>query len=187
MEKKTCPACQQADELKRTGNPLDRDKAWSFYPKMRVYANVYDRENPGNPRILAFGKTIWDGLKRIRRDRDEGGDYTNPMNDGFDIVITREGQGMQTKYAVSSSRSDSPLAEDATEVDRIIQAQWDLSKYASVLTLDEVIDMMENGYQKKNDDGGGRRQIAAPIKSPPRSSARAAEQVYDVDSDEIPY
>jgi len=189
MEKKPCPACQQADELKRTGNPLDRDKAWSFYPKMRVYANVYDRENPGNPRILAFGKTIWEGLKRIRRDRDEGGDFTNPMADGFDIVITREGTGLQTKYAVSSSRSDSALADDTSEIDRIIQAQYDLEKYSRVLTLDEVVDMMQNGYQKKSDDGGGRgrRQISAPPSSTPKSSARAADQVYDVDSDEVPW
>ena len=187
MEKKPCPACQQADDLKRTGNPLDRDKAWSFYPKLRVYANVYDRENPGNPRILAFGKTIWEGLKRIRKDRDEGGDFTNPMADGFDIVITREGTGLQTKYAVSSSRSDSALSDDEMEIDRIIQAQYDLSKYSKVLTLDEVIDMMENGYQKKEDSAPRRGRGMQQQRIAPPSSAKATDHIYDVDSDDVPY
>ena len=187
MEKKPCPACQQADDLKRTGNPLDRDKAWSFYPKLRVYANVYDRENPGNPRILAFGKTIWEGLTRIRRDRDEGGDFTNPMSDGFDIVITREGTGLQTRYAVSSSRSDSALADSEAEMDRIIQSQYDLNKYSKVLSLDEVLDMMQNGYRKKEESAPPQRRRQQPQIQIPSSTEKASDMIYDVDSDDVPY
>ena len=187
MEKKPCPACQQADELKRSGNPIDRDKAWSLYPKLRVYANVYDRENPGNPRILAFGKTVWNGLKRIRRDRDEGGDFTNPMADGFDVIINREGTGLQTKYSVSTSRSDSALAETDEEIDRIIQAQYDLEKYAKVLTLDEVLDMMQNGYQKREDKAPPSRRRGQTNMQLPPSTDKASDMIYDVDSDDVPY
>ena len=184
MEKKQCPACQEADRLKRTGNPIDRDKAWGFYPKLRVYANVVDRENPGAPRILAFGKTIWDGLKRIRRDKDEGGDFTNPNADGFDVIITREGSGKNdTRYSVRPARTDTPLAETPEEVDAIINDQWDLTKYSSVPSLDEVISMMQNGYEKR-EASPPRKQIAAPSR---KGRPKAADQVYDVDTDEIPY
>jgi hypothetical protein len=155
MEKKDCPACQEADRLKRTGNPIDRDKAWSFYPKLRVYSNVIDRENPGAPRILAFGKTIWDGLKRIRRDKDEGGDFTNPGPDGFDVIITREGTGKNdTRYSVRPARTDAALAEGDDGITKVIADQWDLSKYSSVPSLEEAMNMMREGYQKTSQGGG---------------------------------
>jgi len=189
MEKKPCPACAEADRLKRTGNPIDRDKAWGFYPKLRVYANVIDRENPGTPRILAFGKTIWDGLKRIRRDKDEGGDFTNPNADGFDVIITREGAGKNdTRYSVRPARTDKALADSSDEIDAIVNDQWDLTKYSSVPSLDEVISMMQNGYENR-DAAPQSKQIAAPPRSLPAKSGRgkAEDQVYDVDSDEIPY
>jgi hypothetical protein len=183
MEKKPCPACAEADRLKRTGNPIDRDKAWGFYPKLRVYANVIDRENPGTPRILAFGKTIWDGLKRIRRDKDEGGDFTNPNADGFDVIITREGSGKNdTRYSVRPARTDTALAPSENEVEGIVSDQWDLTKYSSVPSLDEVISMMQNGYEKREDSP--RKQIAAPSV---KGRGKAADQVYDVDTDEVPW
>jgi hypothetical protein len=190
MDKEPCPACQEADRLKRTGNPIERDKAWNFYPKLRVYANVIDRDNPGSPRILAFGKMIWDGLKRIRKDKDEGGDFTNPLGDGFDIVITREGTGKNdTKYSVSAARSDSALTNNPDEIDELIESQWDLSKYSRTPTLEEAMDMMQNGYDKKGAQAApSRKQLVPPAPAKKkRSTARAAEQVYDVDSDEIPY
>ena len=135
MESEPCPVCKEADRLRRTGNPIDREQAFELYPRLRVYANVIDRQQPeSGPRILAFGKTIWEGLKKIRKDSDEGGDFTDPSEDGFDIIVRREGTGkMDTKYTVQPARNDSELADLG-----VIDRQWDLDKYTHVPKLSEV-------------------------------------------------
>lgn len=121
-----CPACQKAEELSRSSNPLDRDRAFKLQASLRVYANVIDRADPGqdgmpNVKILGFGKMIYNQLKTIRRNARLGGDFTNPTSAGFDIIITREGSGMSSKYQVAADRNSSPLA-GSTEMIAVILA-----------------------------------------------------------------
>ena len=190
MEKKSCPACAEFQRLQQTHNPIDREKSWNFKPSLRIYVNVIDRSQPDSgPRILAFGKTIWDGLKRIRTDQDEGGDFTDCSDEGFDIVIHREGTGKtDTKYTVRPARNDSGLGVDIS----VLENQWDLQNYTKVPTLDEVISWM-SGEEPVAEAPREMRTISEPRqpKLSPRKNGRkrslktkkASDAIYELDAD----
>lgn len=138
MDKRPCAACAKSDKLRATGNPRDRDEAYKYQAKLRVFANVIDRANPDKgPGILGFGKTILQELVRIRSDADDGGDYTNPGEDGFDIIIHRKGQDLQTEYTVKPSRSNSALGNMDW-----LEMQKNPMTYARVPTDDEIAEML---------------------------------------------
>ena len=179
MEGKRCPACEKADSLRRTQNPADRERAYSLYPSKRIYANVIDRANPDEgPKVMPFGVTIFDALKSIRA---EDGDFTNPEADGFDIVILREGtKKHDTRYEVRPDRKDSPLGNMEW-----IEQQWDLSKYARVDTLEEILAKMSG---QELDNKPPVTVIDVPVK--PRLSAPLADHLNESASeseDDIPY
>lgn len=208
--KERCPACEAADNFKRGGNPVDRDRAKDYYPQAKFYANVLNRNDEASgPKILAFGKKIWDQLKTIIKDPREGGDVTNPTNKGFDIIIERAGTGKNdTKYTVRPARSDSPLADDPAEAQAIIEKSYDLDYYAAVPLFNDLVAMMAG-------DGGGRRAALpsggtqsagrgsrAPASTPPAQGRQTVQQprrrtaqddvlkedddYVDVDTDEAP-
>ena len=105
MEKKDCPACQEADRLKRTGNPI------------------------------------------------------------------------------------TALAEGDDGITKVISDQWDLSKYSSVPSLEEAMNMMREGYQKTSQGGGAPAPAPRQIEAPSRSARKASDDIYDVGggSDDVLY
>lgn len=133
MGNKPCFSCQRADQLKATGDPRDFDSAYSYMPKLTVYANVIDRRNPeAGPRVLRMGKTIYDALVDLRNDTDAGGDFSDPIN-GFDIVITRKGTTKNdTEYKVTPARESSQLAPTMEEISDIISMMAELGQFSRV-------------------------------------------------------
>lgn len=180
-EQMPCPACDEFFRLKKSSNPLDQEDAYKYRVRTKVYANVIDRNKPDGVKILTFPKTVWSGLMRIAKDSEEGGDFTNPTDEGFDIIITREGTGkLDTTYAVNAARSASPLAEDATQIDEIINSQYDLEKYTRIPSLDEVLAMMQNGYE-------GRKQFNEQQEHAPPKTETIQGEAFDVDNDDVPW
>jgi hypothetical protein len=176
-----CPACDEFFRLKKSSNPLDQDDAKKYRVRTRVYANVIDRDKPDAPRILTFPKTVWSGLMRILRDTEEGGDFTNPTDEGFDIIITREGTGkLDTSYAVNASRSASPLADTAEQINNILENQYDLSRYTSVPSLDEVLAMMQDGHE-------GRKAFNEKKQLAPPKTETIQNEAFGLDDDDVPY
>jgi len=135
MARGQCPACAKAEQLRSTGDSEDYKLAGQFFAKLRIYANVIDREAEElGPQIFAYGKTIQTPLTAIRGNKREGGDFTDPTSSGFDIVITRAGTGQfDTEYSVRRSIKFSPLGDMSW-----IEQQADLSRYKKVPTIDEI-------------------------------------------------
>ena len=143
----TCPACDQADALYRTGNALDKDKAYDLRPSPRVYTNVIDRENPDRgPVIFAFGKGVKEDLSRLRK---RYGDFTNPTEEGYDIHIDRTNKNGRISYTVSAARGGSELGDEAW-----LEQQFNLDTYARVATLEEI----EEGLSGDAEAGGQKRR-----------------------------
>jgi hypothetical protein len=139
--KQPCLACAESERLNKTGSKEDKDRAYRISAGLRVYANVINRKN-GRNMVLAFGKTIFDQLKAIRRNPRLGGDFTDPSANGFDIVINREGAGRtDTKYMVSASREATPLAPSEAEVMEIIENQIDLEALVDPTIPEEIQQM----------------------------------------------
>jgi hypothetical protein len=113
MAKAPCPACARMEELKSSGNPTDYAEGGKMYPKFRVLANVIDRDHEElGPQVWGFGKKIYEQLTSIRKDPRKGGDFCNPEEDGFDLLVERQGEGLLTKYFVSPARQSSPLGNE---------------------------------------------------------------------------
>lgn len=137
-ERERCPACEEAERLDRSTNPLDKERARRLWPSRRVYANAIDRADPdAGTKVLVVGKMIYEGLLNIARDPDAGGDFTHPET-GFDVIVSRTGTGMDTRYKVTAARSNSPLSEDDAEADEWLDTMHTLKDSVRGLTFDEI-------------------------------------------------
>lgn len=139
--KQPCIVCAKADELVRSPNPVDRERGKRFAANLRVYACVVNRHSPEPVvKVYAFGKQVFDQLKAIRKSPRLGGDFTNPSETGFDIVIIRVGTGQNdTKYTVSADRSPSPLHPDPAFAQLLIDNQPDLDSLVEPIIPDALI------------------------------------------------
>ncbi len=109
MLKKKCPACEVGDQLYRSGRSADKDRAKKYWAKRRIWANVLEVGNEEEGvQAFAFGVQIYESLLALRTD---AGDFTDP-DSGFNIIITRKGSGIKTKYTVHAARGDAPLEGD---------------------------------------------------------------------------
>ena len=173
MEKRSCPACNYANMLQRSGNPADARRARDFFPSQRIFANVIDRSNPeAGPRILGFGKTIYEELVNLRVDEDAGGDFTDP-DTGFDIIITREGTGrMDTRYTVNASRSQGPIEDESWIYD-----QQDLERFTKVPSDDEIQAKLEGAFAG----------LAVGMRGGGSSPSKSLESPTTIDDDDIAY
>lgn len=146
MAKRFCPACDRVDELRATGNPADYELAGEIRAGKRVYANVIDRGNPERgPVVFGFGKMIHEKLISLAHNPDWG-DYTDPGSDGYDIAITRKGEGMKTKYEVQGARTQTPLSADAAQAQDWLSIMRDLSQFSRVPS-DEELERMLPGWK----------------------------------------
>ncbi len=151
MGSKPCLVCQKAEQFRASGDKADYDFAGQLLPKLRVFAAVVARAQPElGPQVLAYGKQIHEALVKIRKDPNAGGDFTNPV-DGFDIVVEKAGAGMDTKYKVLPSRTNSPLGDD-TWLDMIP----DLRRFGRVPSDDEVATLVQGLSFAAGHSSGGR-------------------------------
>ncbi len=170
-DRRHCPACAQANKLKGSTSKTDQRMARELQAGRRVMCNAIQRTSNGDvgPQILAFGKQIHEQLNNLRNSR-QGGNFTHPI-EGFDIVIQRKGQGMDTEYHVSAARDDSQLSESVEEMNDWISNQADLSSYALPPSEDELQEMMQQ-LPGAPTTGGGRSTRQLPAGGGGRSSRR---------------
>ena len=163
MAKQRCAACERADELMRSGNEADFKLANEIKAKLQVLANIIDRDDEAKGvQIVRFGKSILDQLVAIRKDARSGGDFTD-VEDGFDIIVTKKGEGVKTEYACLPSRESTALHDDAGQGETWLDNQYDLDKYRKVPSYEE-------GYAKLTGE------MIAPDRSPGRVSASGARK-----------
>lgn len=167
---KQCPECEYAKELYQSSNPVDQQQAKDHFPRAQTIANVIDRSREGDgPLVLAFGKVISESLKGILEDE---GDYTNPTDGGFDIVIKRRGKKLDTRYTVTAARDSSPLSEDDDEAEEWIENQWSLVELSACLGSAAIRAALEGGDTRRAD-----RQL-------PRGRSRTRTRTDDVRDDD---
>ena len=171
-----CPACEQAQKLRSTGLKVDRDKAWELMPKLRVFANVIDRNSEEDgPLVLGFGKMIFEELTALRKDEDAGGDYTHPTK-GFDVIIERQGTGkMDTSYSVRIARKESPITDDSKKMAAWYESMTDLDQFGLVKSYDEILELL--GVDQR-----GGPEVST--RRPKRKKASVIDTTADEDEDE---
>ena len=187
--KQPCPACQEAERLNKSPNPLDRERAYQLSASLRVFASVIDRRiaDPADGiKIMSMGKMIHGQLKTIRSNPRLGGDFTDPTDDGFDVIITREGTGkMDTRYSCAADRNSSGLADDVDVINWIIENQPDLDAMVNPVVPEELLAAWESTVMRASSSssrGKGGSKLMKGRK--PRASAVSdakVESEYDED------
>lgn len=169
MLKKPCIVCVRADVLKAQSNKPDRDMGFQMSPKARNYVYLIDRSNPeAGPRCYAFGKKLFERLMEIRADQANGGDWADPSEDGFDLVLHKKGEKLTTEYNLSPARGSCALGHDQWIED--VLSLPDLQQYAGVPTTEEIEEKLGgfdlstmggapgvSGGGRGRQQGGGRR------------------------------
>ena len=191
-----CIGCKATMKLAATGNPLDQKIAKGWEPNFQVYANVIDRKNEEKgPRVLRFGRTIYNALCSIAQDEEKGGDFTDPGKDGFDIIITRTGTKKEnTKYEVQASRKSSALGDEAW-----IEMQHDLRQFKKKYTDKELLKLLSShldaagsidlggavssSREPADDEEKPERKPAASTQAKPRRNAE--DDLEDDDGDNV--
>lgn len=155
--KKKCRACDMEKKLLGSAKEADQARAKRFKAGRRVYANVIMRDNEAQgPVVLPFGIQVEKALTELRADEDIGGNFIHPV-EGFDILILKSGEGMETRYAVhpADKGRSCPLHDDGKTTNEWIASQHDLEKLVKVYT-DEDIEKILNGEKPAAWGGGGR-------------------------------
>lgn len=152
MASQPCIVCSDAEYLGGTGSTADYDVAGKMFAQFKVFANVIDRDNPDvGPVTLAMGKTIYEAIVKIRSDENDGGDFTDP-EEGFDIIVTKSGTGLNTKYEVRPSMKGNTPLGDLTWID----IQPDLTRLARVPNARELEEILARAKYRSATGGGAR-------------------------------
>lgn len=142
MSKQRCAACEKMEALQKSGNSADFTAAQLWKAKLSVVANIVDRNDEAKGvQLYSFGKTVLDQLVTIRKDPRGGGDFTD-VEDGFDILLTRRGEGQKTEYTVLASRESTPLADDPGQANEWLDNQYDVDRFKTVPSYDEQLALL---------------------------------------------
>lgn len=136
MANMRCPACEKADRLRATGNPADERASKEFNPSMRTISFGLDRENPEKGiQMFAFGAMIKKRLIHFREKLDK--DFTHPT-EGFDLVIDRTGQGLDTEYQTDLG-TQGPITNNEAQLDQWLDGLPDLDSFSTVLSYEQIV------------------------------------------------
>lgn len=135
-----CPVCEEAEQHKKSSDPADVELAKQMRAKQRAYSNIIDLDDPiwkkedieelvaggadkdslpkvGAPKVQVFsyGPKI---MKQLLDFYTEEIDFTD-LESGYDVIITREGTGLQTDYRVilNPKQSKAPVKTEPTLFD----------------------------------------------------------------------
>lgn len=177
MENKPCPACDKADRLKATGNPVDEKAARDYFASQRNIAFAIDRDNEDQGiQLWPFGATI---KKRLRHFTEKlKKDFTD-LDQGFDVVIEKMGTGMDTEYQCDLS-AQSPIVSDMAVLEKWVAELPNLKDFSKVLPYDTIIEKFATAGG--NNVGAQSRALSAS-----KSSASVQDDETEVDDGSDPY
>ena len=173
MEARPCPLCEMFTKLSGANKKHERDLAYEVYrPKPSGMCNIIVRgqERKGIQR-WSLSKARMDDLRTLRRSKG-GGDYTNPTEKGFDLLLNRTGTKLDTEYTLGADRQCSPLVANEDGVYDEEKALWlinnqpDLRIYLVTPTYEEVTAMMRGERVQR---GGGTSDERQPYNPPART------------------
>ena len=154
------PIVEFADKLKRMGDKEDWKAAKQMEPKLRTFVPIIVRGQEGDGvRFWGFGKTVYQEILGYIADPDYG-DITDPQT-GRDLTIQYiSAEEAGASYPTTQLRvkpSQTPLAESADSVQKLLENQTEITDLYSELSYDELKDVLEGWLNpsktSKNEDG----------------------------------
>lgn len=192
MASKPCLACEEARKLNASQHDLERKMAEDMQPKHKAICNVIDRDNEDRgPLILEVsypyrkhkGKTQWEKINAIMTGARTRTNLIDPVN-GYDFVIKKDGEGLDTTYTCSPVRRESPLNDDDEVAIGWIDSQPDIREYVELPTMAQMAAILAGSAMsprelnadgsKKFGEGGEVNMLPTQTQAQPAISAPAA-------------
>ena len=154
------PIVEFADKQKRMGDKEDWKAAKQMEPKLRTFVPIIVRGQEGDGvRFWGFGKTVYQEILGYIADPDYG-DITDPQS-GRDLTIqyisAEEAGASYPTTQIRVKPSQTPLAESADSVQKLLENQTEITDLYSELSYDELKDVLEGWLNpsktSKNEDG----------------------------------
>jgi len=143
MKGEKCPLCEEVERLRATG---DRKHANALSASLRYYLQVIDRKNPeAGVQIFNTGSTVFKGIAALLNDEDWGPGLLD-IQKGYDIVIERTGEGLDTDYPSIRARKDPSPA--GVGVESLI----DLESIVDFRTADEMRSVLTGDTSSEGTD-----------------------------------
>src|SRR6478736_4173672 len=149
----SCPVCDVEAKLMATGSKNDLLLAKKhFKAKLRAFANIIDLDNEdGGVQIFAFGPKVYEDLIELS----EECAFWDPVR-GYDVVIKKKGEGMNTEYSVLRG-NDHAISE--AEAANIMAGMHDLRAAAGgLMSANDIRDKLD----ELDIDLGGMEEAPAP-------------------------
>ena len=181
------PIVEFADKLKRMGDKEDWKAAKQMEPKLRTFVPIVVRGQEGDGvKFWGFGKTVYQEILGYIADPDYG-DITDPQT-GRDLTIQYiSAEEAGASYPTTQLRvkpSQTPLAESADSVQKLLENQTEITDLYSELSYDELKDVLEGwlnpGKTSKNEEGESSVAEETLSKKP---TEEVNDLPFDVDED----
>ena len=181
------PIVEFADKLKRMGDKEDWKAAKQMEPKLRTFVPIIVRGQEGDGvRFWGFGKTVYQEILGYIADPDYG-DITDPQS-GRDLTIQYiSAEEAGASYPTTQLRvkpSQTPLAESAASVEKLLENQTEITDLYSELSYDELKDVLEGWLNpsktSKNEEGESSVAEETLSKKP---TEEVNDLPFDVDED----
>jgi len=195
-----CPTCEASARMRKSRIKADRDFGYKMKAKWRALINVYVRPNDavvqaamddgvdppkGQMKLWEIsswvgeknGKNMHERLLALRNNPRVGGNYVDPSAAGFDLLIQRQGENINTRYEVHALLSErKPLLPDPAAAQALIEdGQLDIAWYIAPPTLEELSQILQG--EKR---GGKSQAVATGASSNPQLPAGGGETAGEV-------
>jgi len=136
-----CFICEEVQRLRAAGKT---EQARVMAPRVNYLVQIIDRNNPeAGVQIWSMGKQIMAQILDLILDP-EWGDITDPQK-GYDIVIDRKGQDLNTTYTVRPRRTPSKVDP------HFLEQMVDLSQVLEVLTYEQQQELLAGEVEESEE------------------------------------
>lgn len=163
---KHCPVCDLVDALYK-GDADDKKLAGRIKARGKYYFNVIDRsveeddENFGKVLVYGSGVTVFEEILGIICDPDYG-DITD-AKEGYDIIITKSGKGLDTEYKINARPKQTKIGVDDWE-EKLV----DISVLTKAKSEEDIEYLLENGEWPKRESSDDDEDEKEEKKSKPK-------------------
>jgi len=180
-----CPICNFINALKESESGKDQKMAKVLRPQTVFFVNILNRKT-NKLQKYSMSKSIMKIIRGYLVDEDYG-DITDP-DEGYDVVIEREGEGLSTKYAVKVKPKTSEIGyedweEDMFDIfadgeccDKLNEATaYGKMKQAFGKLFTKLIDPPK-GFKENDDDDDNDDDEEEEVKETKKSSKKSKEE-----------
>jgi hypothetical protein len=176
------PILEFATTLKKSGDKDNIELAKKLYPKLRIFAPVLVRgEEDKGIRFWEFGKMVYQELLGVMADEDYG-DITD-IQKGRDItveVIPSEETGkMFNSTTIRVKPNQTPIVDDATKVDTLLENQTDLVSLFTKYSFEEMKDELQGWLKPSEEDGGKETEVKASPSKTKKTIDSKLDELFD--------